>query len=692
MRKTMLIVCCLLFVVSTILANDLVDPGPARTAVESVKGSVAGTTRDVPAYSFAVNPTELITSYYDYMPGSYNSFPIRLQPADAGNGLYAVFHAREVAGGTRREFYAYLDASGQVINVSTIGTEDLHEGYAGLAIDPVSGDPMTSWHVNSDTSTPENECVFTYDLYHLMGGPGLWRTPFEVVTVNIPTPFADDEYEWPYVYVGPSPEAGKRRVYVTANNAVGHDPSGNASENILLGYADFDENDLAAQSALDWSYNQIDLLNNWNQGIPEWIRPFLSMAVSENSGTIAYVGYNTEDKLIAFVNDNYGEGDWDYYSTEVLSTVPEFQVDNPQNLDGSYVFDLQPGEQLFWAPIHSHHHSALFVDGDSKIVWNGTMGLQINNEDGSYYPYYIFPKTFSFDMTTHEFSFVDLDLTGDFPNDGNPMIPWDLNADGTVDEYDDEGNVVSYSGWPIYFYDNDQAFHDNNFKIAKNEEKGWMIAMWQDGLKSKLANAGDPQWIDWTEVPEIALVVSTDFGETWSEPIFLNSIDTPELDGAIPEYIYCADTIVETTPGNGLVHLLYYDDNSFGTSLYSFGDPTGGTLVYTALEIQFEELGVNNTTAPAVAGSLQQNFPNPFNPSTAMSFNLKEAAQASVEVYNNKGQKVRTVADGAFPANTSTVSWNGTDDNGQAVSSGIYFYQLKVNGTVQDTRKCVLMK
>jgi flagellar hook assembly protein FlgD len=75
-----------------------------------------------------------------------------------------------------------------------------------------------------------------------------------------------------------------------------------------------------------------------------------------------------------------------------------------------------------------------------------------------------------------------------------------------------------------------------------------------------------------------------------------------------------------------------------------------------------------------------------------MSFNLKEAAQASVEVFNNKGQKVRTVADGAFPANTSTVSWNGTDDNGQAVSSGIYFYQLKVNGTVQDTRKCVLMK
>ncbi|MCD6181831.1 MAG: T9SS type A sorting domain-containing protein [Candidatus Cloacimonetes bacterium] len=692
MRKNLIVIFCVTLLIGSLMATDLVSPGPARNAIITQPGAVASPSRDVPDYSFAVAPTELLTSYYDYMPGSYNSFPIRLQPTDAGDGIYAIFHGQEVAGGTRREFYAYIDNSGSVINVSTIGNEDLHEGYGGVSIDPVCGDALVSWHVNSDTTTPENECVFTYDLYHLMGGPGLWRTPFDVISVNILTPFADDEYEWPYVYIGPSPVAGKRRVYVSANNSVGHDPNGTPSENVLIAYADFDENDLAAQSSLDWSYNQIDLLNNWNQGIPEWIRPFLSMVVSKNSGTVAYVGYNTQNKLIAFVNDNYGEGEWTYYSTESLNTLTNFQVDNPQNLDGSYVFDLQAGEQLFWGPINCHHHSAVFAEGDSKIVWNATMGLQIDNEDGSYYPYYIFPKAFSFDMITHEFSFADLDLTGDFPNDEYPMIPWDLDANGEVDEYDDQGNVVTYSGWPIYFYDNDQAFHDNDYKTAINEEKGWMVAMWQDGLKAKLANAGDPQWVDWADVPEVAIAVSKDYGVTWSEPFFLNSIDTPELSGSIPCYIYCADEIEETTPGHGLLHLLYYDDNSYGTSLYSFGNPTGGTITYAALDIEFEEVGTSNHTVPAVTGALNQNYPNPFNPSTAMSFNLPEPAQASVVVYNNKGQKICTVADGIYPAQTSTVTWNGTDDNGQPVSSGIYYYQLKVNGVSQDVKKCVLMK
>jgi hypothetical protein len=167
--------------------------------------------RDIPAWSFITTPTGLISSYYDYMPGSYNSFPLRVQPDE--QGLYVVFHGRETAASTRRVYFAYIDATGTVLNVATIGTEDIHQGYAGIGIDPVTADPMVSWHENNPGGAIPHKCVFTYDLYHL-GSPGLWKSPFTLIDETITTPYADDDFIWPYVWVGPSPEPDKRRVYV----------------------------------------------------------------------------------------------------------------------------------------------------------------------------------------------------------------------------------------------------------------------------------------------------------------------------------------------------------------------------------------------------------------------------------------------------------------------------------------------
>lgn len=685
MKKTLVVLVLTLLVVSA-FANDVRQPAKHREACyANGTGMVYQGSREVPTYTFVTNPTSLTTTYYDYQPGSYNSFPIRIQPTV--DGKYIAYHSREVAGGTRRAFYSYVDANGNVVNTSTIGTEDLHEGYLGIDIDPVSEDPMVAWHVNIDPNTADLEDVFTYDLYHLMGGPGLWKTPFEIINDAVPSPFADDEYIWPATFIGASPEAGKRRVYVTANNSVGHDASGNPSENIMLAYADFDENDLAAQSELSWSYNQIDELNNWNQGIPEWIRPSLALNVSRTDGTLVYMGYDTNDRLIAFVNTNYGEGAWEFYHTDPLS---QNVVANPQNLDGSYVFDLQPGETLFFAPINAHHMSTTISNGAAYQI--ATMGLQVDNEDGNYYPYFIFPKAFRFDLTTHEFTFVDLDVAGDFPADGEPMLPWDLNNDGVVDEYDDEGNALMYNGWPIYFHDNDTAFHENGFRIARNEENGWLLGLWQDGLKNKYAQDGDPNWADWAEVPEVAIVVSADNGATWSEVAFMNSIDTPEFDGMIPEYIYPAQEIVDLGDNHGLVNLFFLDDNSFGSSIQGFGDTNGGTLMYASIDIDFGPfVGANNNTTTPVTATLNQNYPNPFNPTTEISYELKADQPVNLQIFNVKGQLVKTLVDEVQTAGTKSVTWNGTDDNGNSVTSGVYFYKMK-SSTFESARKMILMK
>jgi hypothetical protein len=89
--------------------------------------------------------------------------------------------------------------------------------------------------------------------------------------------------------------------------------------------------------------------------------------------------------------------------------------------------------------------------------------------------------------------------------------------------------------------------------------------------------------------------------------------------------------------------------------------------------------------------SLQQNYPNPFNANTEINFSLSENSDITLEVYNIAGQKIKTLAEGSFEAGPHMVVWNGQNDRNESISSGIYFYNLKVNDR-SETRKMVLIK
>ncbi len=84
-------------------------------------------------------------------------------------------------------------------------------------------------------------------------------------------------------------------------------------------------------------------------------------------------------------------------------------------------------------------------------------------------------------------------------------------------------------------------------------------------------------------------------------------------------------------------------------------------------------------------------YPNPFNPSTTLSFSLKEQGNVNLDIYNQKGQKVRTLLSDTMPAGEHRIHWNGTDDNGHNVASGLYLYRMK-SGKYSSTRKMILMK
>ncbi|MEA2095864.1 MAG: right-handed parallel beta-helix repeat-containing protein [Candidatus Cloacimonadota bacterium] len=90
--------------------------------------------------------------------------------------------------------------------------------------------------------------------------------------------------------------------------------------------------------------------------------------------------------------------------------------------------------------------------------------------------------------------------------------------------------------------------------------------------------------------------------------------------------------------------------------------------------------------------TLYQNYPNPFNPTTTISFSIPEESKIDLIVYNIKGQKVKTIANESFEMGNHAIIWNGDDESGEQVGSGIYLYKLNVNGKTEAVKRCLLLK
>ncbi len=95
--------------------------------------------------------------------------------------------------------------------------------------------------------------------------------------------------------------------------------------------------------------------------------------------------------------------------------------------------------------------------------------------------------------------------------------------------------------------------------------------------------------------------------------------------------------------------------------------------------------------------SLGQNYPNPFNPTTTIRFEIgigggtQQSVQTALKVYNILGQRVKTLVDEPKSPGVYYQTWDGKDEQGNKVSSGIYFYQLRA-GSYNETKKMVLLK
>jgi len=130
----------------------------------------------------------------------------------------------------------------------------------------------------------------------------------------------------------------------------------------------------------------------------------------------------------------------------------------------------------------------------------------------------------------------------------------------------------------------------------------------------------------------------------------------------------------------GYINTIYIDRNNVkwlgGRGIYRLDE----TLLPMTVEIESPE-----------AFTLLQNYPNPFNVSTVISYTILERADIELTIYNITGQRVRILVKGNFEPGTYKVVWDGTDENGKTISSGMYFASLSTESGIQ-IRKMIYMK
>ena len=171
-------------------------------------------------------------------------------------------------------------------------------------------------------------------------------------------------------------------------------------------------------------------------------------------------------------------------------------------------------------------------------------------------------------------------------------------------------------------------------------------------------------------------------------PQFLGGDEYDPLYYQLTELSPCIDTGTPDTTGFFLPpwDLLHnervWDGDGDGIAIidmgcYEFGAPPVVGIEDPIIEI-IDEINLSN-------------YPNPFNPETKIIFNLPEEGNIKLEIYNIKGQKVKTLLDCYMSPGHSEMIWNGKDDNGKPVGSGVYFYKL-LTPSKSYVKKCMLLK
>lgn len=135
-----------------------------------------------------------------------------------------------------------------------------------------------------------------------------------------------------------------------------------------------------------------------------------------------------------------------------------------------------------------------------------------------------------------------------------------------------------------------------------------------------------------------------------------------------------------------------YEENPTIDSRTATITASGNGLIETVTVTQEAGTSIGGDFEIPSETQLVGNFPNPFNPTTRIQYELNKSGFVQIEIYNVKGQKIKSLVNNNQTAGYKSVLWNGVNDNGVRVGSGLFLYKLIFNGNVLSIKKCIMLK
>jgi hypothetical protein len=378
------------------------------------------------------------------------------------------------------------------------------------------------------------------------------------------------------------------------------------------------------------------------------------------------------------------DGDYDYYTAARLMTPPmDFTTGGLTKL-----------ELKFWSWYDTEYYYdggnvKLITPTDTVIIYPDTTQCPDYDED-AIYSYNGFipgePAYSGHDQQVWEEAIFDLTP---WTNESNVVIAWDFGSNGSV----------QYPGWFI-----DDVVIWGQWPLADRV-----------AFDIKPGSCPNPLNVNDQGVTPVAILGTADFDVTQVDAASMM------LEGVAPAMWAYEDVSTPVAPGGGLCECTTAGPDGFMDLTLKYDTPELAMALYPVVDQQTRVLTIRGTMvdgAPIMGQdcvriiwkrrnpkfpsaithadfgritSTLGTYPNPFNAETSIFFGLPERTPVSLVIYNVLGEKVRTLVNEEMDAGYHTVYWNGRDETGGLVASGIYFYRFESN-LLTKTQKMVMLR
>jgi len=365
--------------------------------------------------------------------------------------------------------------------------------------------------------------------------------------------------------------------------------------------------------------------------------------------------------------------------------------------------------------------SNLVMLGAGEVIFSddfegglGNWTVEANGQPGTWMIYSEpFPNAYNLPPTsTGNICGADADEL--YPVDAELILasPLDLTNYSSVNlQFDNDVNAISTDDWSYVDVSTDGSNWDNVW--AYNEDLPatheiidiTALAAGQSSVWIRFHSV-QPGWDWWWVIDNVGI-----FGEGGGGPVF-NPPENVQIDDELGLLTWEEPANSRTAKGSKEVsrdllgYDVYLDGSMVGSTSdleWQYVDLVNG-VEYTAgvqavyddgtsdiVEVVFTYMGVSAGMDLPLITELNGNYPNPFNPSTTIRFSIVDPGFVSLNIYNMKGQLVKTLVNEELEAAYHEVVWNGKDNSGKVTASGIYFYKMKASNYTA-TKKMILMK